>query len=32
MLLIGAFPDRQAAEQYRAELDAKGIASQVILR
>jgi len=31
-LLIGAFPDRQTAEQHRRELDAKGIASQVVLR
>jgi cell division septation protein DedD len=31
-LLVGAFRDRQAAEQYQRELDAKGIASHVILR
>jgi outer membrane biosynthesis protein TonB len=31
-LLLGAFPDRRAAEQYQRELEAKGVSSQVVQR
>jgi septal ring-binding cell division protein DamX len=32
LLLVGAFPDRQTAEQYQRQLETEGIATQVIAR